>query len=164
MTDYDIVDKPAHYTEGREIEPIDVIDDWDLGFYEGQVLKYISRAGRKDARLQDLRKAKFYLDRLVNNETPATVIQDAAVTSDKIVANAVTFTPIRPCGSCNGSGSQVVADETPVGDTYNITIDSAKDIASDGVDYEAVADSITKQFEEMHRTGLMARGSSGSYL
>lgn len=65
-TGYDPVDRPAHYTEDREIEPIDVIDDWTLGFYEGQVLKYISRAGRKTySELEDLRKAKFYLDRLV---------------------------------------------------------------------------------------------------
>lgn len=64
--EFDAVDRPSHYAEGREIEPIDVIDDWTLGFYEGQVLKYISRAGRKtDSELEDLRKAKFYLDRLV---------------------------------------------------------------------------------------------------
>src|SRR5699024_5269502 len=66
-TGYDPVDRPAHYTEDREIEPIDVIDDWTLGFYEGQVLKYISRAGRKTySELEDLRQAKFYLDRLVD--------------------------------------------------------------------------------------------------
>lgn len=64
----DVINRPSHYTEGRDIEPIDVIDDWNLGFYEGQVLKYVSRAGRKDDRLQDLRKAKFYLDRLIDNE------------------------------------------------------------------------------------------------
>ena len=63
---YDPVERPEHYVDGREIEPIDVIDDWPLGFYEGQVLKYISRAGRKtNSELEDLRKAKFYLDRLV---------------------------------------------------------------------------------------------------
>ena len=160
----DIINSPAHYTEGRDIEPIDVIDDWDLGFYEGQVLKYISRAGRKDARLQDLRKAKFYLDRLIENETPATVIQDGAITTDKITANAVTLTPIRPCGSCNGSGSQVVAEGSTSGDAHNITIDKAKDIASDGVDHRAVTDSVTKQFEELHRTGRLARNSTWSYL
>lgn len=64
--EFDPVERPEHYVNGREIEPIDVIDDWTLGFYEGQVLKYISRAGRKtDSELEDLRKAKFYLDRLV---------------------------------------------------------------------------------------------------
>ena len=64
--EFDPVERPEHYVDGREIEPIDVIDDWTLGFYEGQVLKYISRAGRKtNSELEDLRKAKFYLDRLV---------------------------------------------------------------------------------------------------
>ena len=64
--EFDPVERPEHYVDGREIEPIDVIDDWTLGFYEGQVLKHIARAGRKtDSELEDLRKAKFYLDRLV---------------------------------------------------------------------------------------------------
>lgn len=80
----DVINRPSHYTEDREIEPIDVIDDWELGFYEGQVLKYISRAGRKDDRLQDLRKAKFYLDRLIDNEQykePPTSTADGSIKS-----------------------------------------------------------------------------------
>lgn len=63
--EHDPVNHPAHYTEGREIEPIDVIDDWDLDFYEGQVLKYIARRKKKGRQLEDTKKAKFYMDRLV---------------------------------------------------------------------------------------------------
>lgn len=63
--EFDPVDRPSHYTEGREIEPIDVIDDWDLDFYEGQVLKYIARRKKKGRQLEDTKKAKFYMDRLV---------------------------------------------------------------------------------------------------
>ena len=59
---YDVVNKPAHYAEGRKYEPIDVINDWELSFNLGNTVKYISRAGRKDNAIQDLEKAKFYLE------------------------------------------------------------------------------------------------------
>lgn len=60
---YDNVNHPKHYTEGRKYETIDVIEDWNLGFNLGNTVKYISRAGRKDDIVQDLEKARFYLDR-----------------------------------------------------------------------------------------------------
>ena len=60
---FDPVDNPAHYCEGRTYMPIDVIEDWELGFNLGSCLKYISRAGRKNDALEDLKKARFYLDR-----------------------------------------------------------------------------------------------------
>ena len=59
----DVVNHPSHYAEGRKYEPIDVIEDWDLGFNLGNTVKYISRAGRKDDIVQDLEKARWYLDR-----------------------------------------------------------------------------------------------------
>lgn len=59
----DRVDHPAHYTEGRRYEPIDVIEDWGLGFHLGNALKYISRAGRKGDAREDLEKAVWYLNR-----------------------------------------------------------------------------------------------------
>lgn len=57
-----VVAHPAHYTAGREFEPKDVIRDWSLNFNLGSAVKYISRAGRKDDELQDLRKARQFLD------------------------------------------------------------------------------------------------------
>ena len=58
----DIISNPAHYTEGRAYEPKDVIAEYDLNFYMGCVVKYISRAGRKEgsSRLEDLEKARQY--------------------------------------------------------------------------------------------------------
>lgn len=61
MGNYDAVHKPAHYTEGRKFEPKDVIRDWGLNFNLGSSLKYIARAGRKDDIVQDLSKAKEYI-------------------------------------------------------------------------------------------------------
>ena len=56
------VNHPAHYNSGR-IETIDFIEDQQLGFNLGNVIKYISRAGHKGKRRQDLEKAAFYLAR-----------------------------------------------------------------------------------------------------
>lgn len=55
------VNHPSHYAEGRKYEPIVVIQDWKLDFCLGNVVKYVSRAGRKDNALEDLEKAEFYL-------------------------------------------------------------------------------------------------------
>lgn len=64
---HDPVNSPSHYAEGREFETIDVIEDWGLGYHLGNAVKYISRAGRKDDILQDLRKAQWYLNREIEN-------------------------------------------------------------------------------------------------
>lgn len=60
----DPVNNPSHYNSGK-IEVIDFIDDQNLGFYEGNVVKYVSRALHKGKRLEDLKKAQWYLNRLV---------------------------------------------------------------------------------------------------
>ena len=59
------VNHPEHYGGGNNAyETIKVIDAWELGFSLGNTIKYISRAGKKnkDKELEDLKKAKFYLD------------------------------------------------------------------------------------------------------
>ena len=58
----DLINQPPHYTSGT-IEPISVIEDWSLGFCLGNVVKYVRRAGLKGDRLEDLKKARWYLDR-----------------------------------------------------------------------------------------------------
>jgi len=66
-----MVNSPAHYTRGR-VEAIDTIEDaiQDAptvieGMLQGQVLKYILRLWLKEKPLQDARKARWYLDRLI---------------------------------------------------------------------------------------------------
>lgn len=62
------VNNPEHYG-GKEntYEAIKVIESWDLNFHLGNVVKYISRAGKKDKTKlkEDLEKAKWYLDRFI---------------------------------------------------------------------------------------------------
>lgn len=61
------VDHPAHYGGDTTYEAIKVIEAWELGFHLGNTVKYISRAGKKDPEktLEDLRKARWYLDRAI---------------------------------------------------------------------------------------------------
>lgn len=62
-----LVDHPSYYKHGG-IEVIDVIDDWGLAFCEGNILKYVERAGRKNAKtaLEDLNKAIWYTRHAAN--------------------------------------------------------------------------------------------------
>ncbi len=59
------VDHPSYYNQGIEI--IDFIDSHNLGFYEGNIVKYVVRAKHKDNELEDLKKAQWYLERLIKN-------------------------------------------------------------------------------------------------
>ena len=58
----DPVNHPAHYTAGG-IETIDFIEAKSLNYNLGNAVKYITRADHKGNRLQDLQKAKWYLER-----------------------------------------------------------------------------------------------------
>lgn len=59
---HDPVNHPAHYTAGG-IETIDYIEAKGLNYHLGNVVKYVSRAGKKGVALEDLKKAKWYLER-----------------------------------------------------------------------------------------------------
>lgn len=60
-TSFNAVSHPSHYTEGRKYEPRKVIADWGLNFNLGNAVKYVSRAGRKGDKIEDLRKAIQYI-------------------------------------------------------------------------------------------------------
>jgi hypothetical protein len=62
----DPVNHPAHYKVGG-IETIDFIEAKKLGYNLGNVVKYLTRADHKGNRLQDLRKAQWYLEREICN-------------------------------------------------------------------------------------------------
>ena len=59
------INHPSHYRKDSGVEAIDVIEAWDLGFSLGNVIKYISRAGKKSPELliEDLEKSRWYLER-----------------------------------------------------------------------------------------------------
>lgn len=61
----DVINHPSHYTRGK-IEVIDFIEDQQLPYHLGNVIKYVARAGHKGDKLEDLKKARWYLDRYIN--------------------------------------------------------------------------------------------------
>ena len=68
MEKFDNVNHPAHYNVGK-IEVIDIQEDQLTseeyrGYIKGQVIKYITRERYKNG-LEDLKKARWYLDRLI---------------------------------------------------------------------------------------------------
>ena len=69
----DPVNHPAHYKIGG-IETIDFIEAKGLGYHIGNVVKYITRAGHKGTTngLEDLKKARWYLDRAIEKNENAT--------------------------------------------------------------------------------------------
>jgi hypothetical protein len=69
----DRVVSPSHYTGGKT-EVIDIIEDaikdapsTIFGMLQGQVLKYMLRVWLKDNPLEDMKKARWYLDRLIEH-------------------------------------------------------------------------------------------------
>ena len=61
----DAVNHPAHYKVGG-IETIDFIEAKKLGYNLGNVVKYLTRADHKGNKLEDLRKAQWYLTREIS--------------------------------------------------------------------------------------------------
>ena len=70
--DNNMVEHPNHYQSGKGIEVIDVIEAFteDLkgveAFDTANAIKYICRWSKKGTELQDLMKAKWYIDHLIN--------------------------------------------------------------------------------------------------
>lgn len=63
----DMINSPPHYKGRHGLEVIEIVENFDLGFCLGNVVKYVCRAGRKHADLvQDLKKARWNLDREIS--------------------------------------------------------------------------------------------------
>lgn len=60
------VNHPSHYNK-TSLEVIDAIDIWGLDFSEGNVIKYLLRAKHKNNAREDLEKALWYVQRLLDN-------------------------------------------------------------------------------------------------
>lgn len=60
-----LIHHPGHYNQG--IEMWDYAYSHELDFFEGNIVKYVTRWKHKNG-VQDLLKAKEYLDKLIRNE------------------------------------------------------------------------------------------------
>lgn len=65
IKDIDPVNHPPHYKAGG-VETIDFIEAKDLNYRLGNVVKYVTRAEKKGNPIEDLKKARWYLDREIN--------------------------------------------------------------------------------------------------
>lgn len=88
-TPFDAVSHPSHYTEGRKYEPRKVIADWGLNFNLGNAVKYISRAGRKGDKIEDLRKAIQYIEFEIEELDPHYMSSENRIMKLKKRLNAV---------------------------------------------------------------------------
>lgn len=62
----DNVNHPVYYGGEDDVyEAIKIIEAWSMGFHLGNCVKYIIRAGNKGDALEDLKKARWYLDRCI---------------------------------------------------------------------------------------------------
>ena len=65
----DIVNNPSHYTQGK-IEVIDFIIDQNMDYLTASALKYLCRYKHKhvgEGQIEDLRKARFYIEKLIDS-------------------------------------------------------------------------------------------------
>ncbi len=70
LANHDPVNHPKHYTgHPSGVECIQIAEHF--GYCLGNVIKYIWRAGQKGDALEDLRKARFYLDREIKRRETA---------------------------------------------------------------------------------------------
>lgn len=59
----------------HELQPWDAIAAWNLGFFEGNIVKYVVRWRIKNG-VEDLKKARHYLDKLIELKTPVPTLTD----------------------------------------------------------------------------------------
>lgn len=61
------INHPAHYQAGR-MEVADVCEAFDCDWHTGTAIKYLLRAGKKDAEIADIKKALWYITRRANKK------------------------------------------------------------------------------------------------
>lgn len=72
-TQPDMINSPPHYATEAGIEAIDVIEGYAFGYHLGNAMKYMLRAGRKGPKVEDFRKARWYVLRWVGEVYGGTI-------------------------------------------------------------------------------------------
>jgi len=78
----DQIQSPDHYTHGG-IEVIDFIVSWNMEYHQGNIIKYICRYKYKGTPVEDLKKARQYLDWLIEEEELSR--EDKSIVADDTV-------------------------------------------------------------------------------
>jgi hypothetical protein len=58
---------PSHYNNGKGYDVIDFCNDYKINFNRGSAIKYLSRAGKKDNEIEDLKKAIDFIKREIKH-------------------------------------------------------------------------------------------------
>ena len=67
--------RPQHYNSKNDV--IDFVKSHSLNFNEGNIIKYVARARRKDNQLEDLKKAMEYLNREIQHLESNVIVYDS---------------------------------------------------------------------------------------
>ena len=137
MTNHDNVDHPSHYTEGRAFEVIEVLEDWCgrapdpvLGGLQWQSLKYLGRAWDKTNPLEDLKKSRWYLNRLIDK-----------LEAKEVVQPRVTYEDVLEAVTAEAAAGQDLLNEYGIADVDDQPLDSwAWDFEWEDEDREKVVD------------------------
>lgn len=82
----EMVNHPTHY-QGNKFEVIDIIEDFNLDFHLGNVVKYVLRCGKKDDDIQELKKAKWYLDKKIELLEKQQILESVTYRSNVELSN-----------------------------------------------------------------------------
>ncbi len=104
---------PDYYEAANGMQPFDIIDAYDLDFYEGNALKYLIRWRRKNG-IADLRKAQTYIDEIIKRA----IHQDSGDKKAQRCAHGVELTQKNaqeydPGGSPGTREDDIVDDTIP---------------------------------------------------
>lgn len=71
--DKSVISHPERYGGDTTYECIKVLEAWlppeqYKGFLRGNAIKYLCRVGKKDETVQELKKSKWYLEKLIEKE------------------------------------------------------------------------------------------------
>ena len=149
---------PNYYQFPSGAETIDITQ-----FLTGngaQATQYIVRSTRFDRELkgnpvEDLTKAIWFIEREISRLEDEADAEAASKAREELQGED---SDDRPCYCCG------VVPPDPQPDVYNVTLNDAKNIASDGLDAEAEAEHVLAGLHQLHKAGRMARNSTGSYL
>jgi hypothetical protein len=107
------ITRPHHYVD-RGIEPIDYIESWDMGCHISNVIKYVTRAPYKGNELEDLQKARWYLDRYISLRAK----RDSSYDLEESVRPTLRGelwdgVPTCSCGDCLGRRGEATGNVDP---------------------------------------------------
>lgn len=115
----ELVNHPDHYqVDDKTYEPYKVIQAWGCNFNIGSALKYLARYQKKWNPIEDLKKAKQYIDfeiEYLTNKTPGKVLADAWLQSqDGTLSTGSENRPIVNLCDRNSNKEACCEDSKPV--------------------------------------------------